>query len=286
MEFSFFKGLAFVGFLGSLIVAYFQYLSTYQNKVDTLAKEDLAAATSAFGDASSALSAPLALQERLIFGFYDAVKHGADSDNGAYVTKTARDIGKDYETNYMALRENINLIAQRMEIYLDWASDINRDPAVNIPPLTDPISISTLGEYEFDCDRNPPSFGNGTSTLKLNKDGQTLNVDWFSAKHNVLTIYYCFKTTHDLMEPVRQWSSSSPIDSAERKDFLVREADIKARLDKQVLRLNAFMNVALNEIEQIRVKYRPNGFVCNLPIVREAIGMFSRKCTPIRTSVG
>jgi hypothetical protein len=37
-------------------------------------------------------------------------------------------------------------------------------------------------------------------------------------------------------------------------------------------------------IEQIRVKYRPNGFLCNVPIVRDIIGAFSRRCTPVRTT--
>jgi hypothetical protein len=43
-EFSFAKKLTFLGFLGSLIAAYFQYLSTYRDKVEIQAKEDLAAA--------------------------------------------------------------------------------------------------------------------------------------------------------------------------------------------------------------------------------------------------
>jgi hypothetical protein len=40
----------------------------------------------------------------------------------------------------------------------------------------------------------------------------------------------------------------------------------------------------MNEIERIRVKYRPGGFACHIPIVREAIGLVSEKCTPVRTA--
>jgi hypothetical protein len=141
-----------------------------------------------------------------------------------------------------------------------------------------------LGAYGFDCDKNMPSFDKENSTLHLKKKDSKLDVDWYSAKHHVLTIQYCFDITHKFMEPVRQWASMSPVDPAKKGEFLDKKSSIQDRLDKQVLRLNAFMSVAMSEIERIRVKYRPNGFVCNVPGVRETIGIFSRRCTPIRTS--
>jgi hypothetical protein len=45
------------------------------------------------------------------------------------------------------------------------------------------------------------------------------------------------------------------------------------------IRLNAFMSRAMNEIEGIRVRYRPNGFFCSVPGAREIMG---QKCTPVR----
>jgi hypothetical protein len=229
------------------------------------------------------LSIPLSLQERLIFGFYDAVKQKIDTDGNAYGTKSARAMIGGYESSYAALRENINLIGKKMEIYLDWASDLNRDPAMMVSPTADPISTSSLGNYNFDCDKDMPSFEKNKSTLLLkDKTGHVLNVDWNSAKHNVLTIYYCFYTIHDAMKPVRQWASSDPVGASEQGSFIKQESAIKDRLANQVMRLNTFMGVAMNEIEQIRVKYRPNGFLCNVPIVREVV--FSKRCMPVRTS--
>ena len=67
--FSFVKGLTFISFAGTLIAAYFQYLSAYQDKVQTQAKEDLAAATSAFVETSNALSTPMTLQGLLYLRF-------------------------------------------------------------------------------------------------------------------------------------------------------------------------------------------------------------------------
>jgi hypothetical protein len=40
----------------------------------------------------------------------------------------------------------------------------------------------------------------------------------------------------------------------------------------------------MSQLERIRVKYRPVGFFCHVPLVRDAIGLFSKRCTPIRTA--
>jgi hypothetical protein len=45
------------------------------------------------------------------------------------------------------------------------------------------------------------------------------------------------------------------------------------------------MSLTMSQLERIRVKYRPVGFVCHIPLVRDAIGIFSKRCTPIRTAV-
>ncbi len=288
----FFKGVTFVGVfsaivgvLGTLIAAYFQNLSAYEDKASALAKDDMAAAAQAFTDASTALSIPLSLQERLIFGYAAAAEETVDTDDDAYVTKSTRAINGNYEDSYTALRENINLIARKMEIYLDWASNIQRDPAKPGAPTADPINISLLGAYNFDCDKDDDMpFEKGEATLPLkDPDGKLrdLTVDWNSAKHHVFTIAYCFEFTHKHMKTVRQWASKSRVDRAQREDFIKQFPSLKKRLDNQVVRLNIFMGVAMNEIDRVRVKYRPNGYWCSVPIVREALG---QKCTPIRTA--
>jgi hypothetical protein len=83
------------------------------------------------------------------------------------------------------------------------------------------------------------------------------------------------------MEVVRQWASQSSLQpDAVAKFFSSHTADhLHDRLDSEIIRLNAFMSRAMNEMEGIRVKYRPNGFVCSVPGLREIMG---RKCTPIR----
>src|SRR5262249_29823009 len=103
-EFTFLKSLTFLSIFGTLIGAYFQYLSTYQDKVSTLAKEDLAAATSIFTRASTALSVPLSLQERLVLGYYDAIKNNVDTDPASSETRSAHDLEVAYEGAYTSLR--------------------------------------------------------------------------------------------------------------------------------------------------------------------------------------
>lgn len=133
--FSFVKGLTFISFAGTLIAAYFQYLSAYQDKVAAEAKDDLAAATSAFTETSTALSVPLSLQERLVFAFRDAVSEKVDTDDDAYVTKIARAAYAGYDDAYTALRENVDLLARKTEIYIDWASDFGHDPNASDPSV-------------------------------------------------------------------------------------------------------------------------------------------------------
>jgi hypothetical protein len=288
-EYSFFKGITFLGVLGTIIGAYFQYISAYNEKVTALAAEDLAQATAAFTDASKQLSVPLSLQERLVFSFFAANDPKTDKDEKAYIAANASKLIAQYDAAYAELRQGINLMAQRMEIFLDWPSDTNRDPAHPGSPAADPINSSMLGDVGFECDMQMPSFDPGKSRISLKNadDGAQLVVDWYSAKHNVYTIYFCFDLIHKQMRPARQWAAAS--DRAAPTDmqgFMAQKEALEGRMTRQVVRLNTFMNVAMLEIEQIRVKYRPRGPYCNVPVVREVIGLFSRRCTPVRVAEG
>jgi hypothetical protein len=283
--------LAILSVIGTLIGAYFQNLSTYNDKVAAQAKDDMTAATQAFADASSALSVPLALQKQLISGYHNAIATNTDSDNTAYETANAHSIYKSYTDAYRSLSENYNLLARKMELYLDWPSNLTRDPATDSTPTTDIINMSLLNTYGFDCEDDMPSFQKIDPEDKNKDDSQVelphhgkpvLTVDWYSAKHNVLAIETCFEITHEAMTPVRQWASGSTVDQVARTKFINTNFDIfSKRASNQVLRLNAFMSLAMYDIDKIRVKYRPNGFLCSVPIVRGALG---KKCMPVRTA--
>jgi hypothetical protein len=101
-------------------------------------------------------------------------------------------------------------------------------------------------------------------------------------------MHYCFEVGHRTIETARVWAASTSDISEERKAKFVDKEELKrakSRLDSEVIRLDAFMSLAMSQLERIRVKYRPAGIVCHIPLVRDAIGMLSNRCTPIRTAV-
>ena len=117
------KGLSLVTVLSSLAVGYFQYLNAYQDKVGSQAKEDMAAATATFTEISHAFSEVQALQQTLYSDFTRAVRDRSDESDQALATKNARAISERYEKARIALRENIDVLTRKAEVYIDWASD-------------------------------------------------------------------------------------------------------------------------------------------------------------------
>ena len=134
-EYSFLKSLTVLSLFGTLIGAYFQNLSTYENKVTAQAQADMAAATQTFTDTSSALAASLNLQQRLITDYHNAVAAGADGEDTSFETKNARETYKTYIQAYADLSQNYNLLARKVELYIDMASDLNRNPTADGTPL-------------------------------------------------------------------------------------------------------------------------------------------------------
>jgi hypothetical protein len=282
------SAVTIISVIGTLLVSYFQNLSSYEDKVASLAKDDMAAATQTFSEASAALSAPLSLQERLVFGYFDAVEAKVEIDND-YITATTRELNGAYKDAYTALRQNINVLARKVKLYLDWPSDLNRDLAMNALLTSDPITDSSvLGTYKFDCDKNMPAFGIDKDTNKdlskivlTSKEGKKITFDWNSAKHEIFAIYYCFYVTHQNIELLREWASAIKTDTSARAKFNEKKKDLEEQQTKQVLRLYTFMGLTMNDISQIRKKYRPSGYLCSLPIVRQ---MIERSCMPVRTA--
>ena len=156
------KGLSMVTVLSSLAVGYLQYLNAYQDKVGSQAKEDMAAATATFTEISRAFSEVQALQQALYSDFTRAVRDRSDESDKALVTKNARAISERYEKARIALRENIDVLTRKAEVYIDWASDTYRDPAEKHNVDGDPLSRKVLRDYAFDCSDkyNFPAFGN------------------------------------------------------------------------------------------------------------------------------
>ncbi len=109
---TYFKGLSLFGVISALVVAYFHSLSAYQDRVATLAKDDLTAASQTFAEISSNISGAMALQRQLISDFYTASQRCLQKRR-CFLTKDARAIYKNYSDSYAALHQNYNLLARK-----------------------------------------------------------------------------------------------------------------------------------------------------------------------------
>lgn len=293
-KFAYLVGLPIVTVVGSLLASHYQYLSAYDDKVRAIGKEQIIAAEGTFTDVSAQLSKAITLQQLLYFNYRDAIKHRRDGDAQALETKNARAIFMQYDDLRTELRENIDLMARRVEITIDWASNVKRDAAHAGPFGGDPMSRIALGNYDFNCDTDSymPSFKNPhvdvpptKAMLSTNPNSPSLGIDWYSAKHQLLTLYFCFQATHSGIEVVRQWASSSALDEQKKKEFADDPNKLGDRFDREAERLNSFNTLAARDIETIRVKFRPRKWYCQVPVVRQVIDHYSKtKCTPIRTA--
>jgi hypothetical protein len=271
----FLKNLSIVGLVGGVIGtavgSYFQYVSWREEQNIARYKEDFAAATAVFGDVANTLSTVVNLQQIVYFTFRDAVDAGVEGDDDAFQTKSARDIYKSYVDARNALRERIDALARKMEIYIDWPSDRNRDPTVR--KSADPLNSHSLGEYDFDCAKYLPDSAS-IESLKVDSvpkpnTAASLQVDWRSTKHHIVAFQYCFETVHRLIFAARQWASKSPV-APEMKDKIIRDREkTQIAFDQLVERLNAFMMLTMWRIQDIRLRYQTKSYICHLfPVTR------------------
>ena len=258
---------AVVGTLGTASVSALQYVSGYNDSVAKLAKQDLENATSRLTEAVTALSNPLSLQERLFWLYSVARKDNGDIDDDAYEAKTARIISKSYEDSVAAVSAGINLLARKIEIDVDLPADLNHAAANIRSANSEPISATSLRDYQFNCNDHMPTFGNDKSgkdpsIVQLPFEGQLpLIIHWKNAKDNLLTLEYCFEHTHKKMEEIRRWASGS-LDEKLQSSTPTKSTDaklLKTLLKNQERRFHYFMGVATFKIEQFRVRYQPNG---------------------------
>jgi len=315
-DFSVFKGLGLVTVAASLAGGYLQYLNTYEQKVGELAQADMTAATAAFVEISNAY-AEIQMLQQLIYFNYVAAGNSSDAGNKAMTTKAGQDAYQGYVNARNALRKDSNIYVRKAELYIDWPSNLSRDAAGTTALDGDPLTETLLGDYNFDCDarinfahyddtqpdkstkdfcagsnetERQASVGSKTVFCAVDDAGRidhskpSREISWHSAKHHLIVMHYCFELTHSQISTARIWASGNTISDETRSDFQKRQNSVQASLDEGVLRLDAFMSLVMSQTERIRVKYRPSGPLCHVPLVREIIGLFSPVCTPVRTA--
>lgn len=312
-------GLSIFTLLSSLAVGYFQYYSEYQEKVSVQAREDMKGATDTFTDVSKRFSEAQTLQQILFQDFSDAFDESFNANKRAAAAKHAQSIVPTYETGSIALLESGDLIARDAEIYIDWASDFKRDPNHSNQPSGDPLTRPVLKAYDFTCNENLPQFvpadasaaqasrndktpacelsrserlaraSNSTSVSLcprqkgVNDPRDGVTIDWFSAKHQALTLHYCFENLHDRLARVRSWAAHPEGRPPTKEVVRTEREQLQTAIDNQARRLEAFMGLATFRMDAIRLNYRPVGMVCRLPLISTAWSLVSDSCTPLIT---
>jgi hypothetical protein len=313
------KGLSVVTVLSSLAVGYFQYFSEYQEKVSAQAREDMKGATDTFTDVSKRFSEAQTLQQMLFQDFSDAFDESAQASKRGVATRHAQGIVPTYEAGSIALLESGDLIARDAEIYIDWASDFKRDSTQPNQPSGDPLTRPVLKTYDFDCNDNLPQFvptdaeaakavrddptpacqlsrserlarASNSAVVSLcprqkgvNDPPEGVTIDRFSAKHQALTLHYCFETLHERLARVRSWAAHPDGRPPTREVVRTEREQLRTAIDDQARRLEAFMGLATFRMEAIRLNYRPVGLACRLPFISTVATWISDSCTPVIT---
>jgi hypothetical protein len=308
--FSYVIGLPVLTMLGGLIVGYYQYLNAYQEKISARAANDVKTATETYTSISKKFSQVQMLQQALFVNVSNALDEDVGADERAMAAKHAKLVSTTYETAWVTLLENGDVMARSAETDIDWATDFKRDPAIAHYPNSDPLSRSLLAKYDFDCTGNLPKVepvirerasnacheadkprdGYDFSTNicpkgSINPDSESsVTVHWYSAKHQVLTMQYCLQVLHQRLAKARSWALHGEPSPAAAVSFRAERDQLQKEIDVQIGRLEAFMGLALFQIEAIRVKYRPVSFVCHLPFATPIVSRWNDSCTPVQTT--
>jgi hypothetical protein len=266
------KNLSILGLAGTVLGSYFQYTSWREEKNITRYKEDYAVARGTFDEVVNSIGAITSIQQSLFFAYaatLDRLERKADNDPNDELAKRGADLYKDYTTTRNSFRKSFYLLATQVEINIDWSTDWYFQASKEVYHSVDPTTANSLGEYNFDCDKYLPG-GVSPSQLgqvKLLPDGRQgppLIVDWRSAKHQAIALYYCSLTIDALIRPALQWASGSSIESNGRDIFIGRRDFIRARFDRQIERLDAFIRLSTWRIEELRKRSETRGFLCHL----------------------
>ncbi len=304
------KGLTAVTLLTGLVGGYFQYMSSYDQKMGDQAKSDMDMATRTFLEISDAFAEVQTQQETMLPEQFGSLKAQV---NPAFIPVDTKAIETfpDYWKARTALRRNGTIFARKAEIYIDWPSDLGRDAASEHTLDQDPLTATLLTKYNFDCDAeaNLPQFKgaiyNGGEAKRPSEelcndptanglksyvdlcarraDGEidplqkVVTINWWSAKHHVLVMHHCFEVLRGQVNPLQAQAMSG--DDRKLDGTTPRDSN-ERRLQLQARRLDAFMTLTMSQLDRIRVRYRPTAFVCHVPLVRGAVGYFSNQCLP------
>jgi len=293
--------LPVVTILGGLVASYIQYSIAYQEKIVSRGAEELKATSETFNTISKKFAEAQTLQQMLFSDFSAAIDGSVNNAEQTLAAKHAQGIFSTYERASNALLGAGEIMAYDAERYIDWASDPSSG-SVSKLPYTDPMTPAALRANDFDCEYYLPNFQSSASETEGDTcpNGNTgrphqppstiakvcprtkrdsappILVDWNSAKHEVITMHYCFRILHDKLRMVRSWASQEETSTEAKAAFQAEREQLQSAIDNQSRRLTAFMSLGLNRIDGIQLRYRPIAFDCQIPFFKPSQG-----CRPV-----
>jgi hypothetical protein len=278
--------LTSLGAVGVILAAVIQYSSWRDEKNLARHKEELDSAIATFSEISGALSAAMNLQQILFFT-HDAVHDAKDAKDDQKINMlvmNGRDILNQYMKLRTTLRENIDVLTAKADLFIDRPTtpDAKRvEPGPEVPQVTSNRDV--LRKNKYDCERDMPS----SRTVMVG----SIPIDWSLTRWHVATFYYCLEEIHSALLPVRVWASVEANKDGAKADEKKAGAalysknddqggiapgstkiDVHPKLsdgnadtiipdfDRQTTRLNEFMAKSIRKIEEIRLKTKENGF--------------------------
>ena len=253
--FGFLKNLSLFSLIAVIAAAFFQFNQWSIEKSLERAKTDHELALKAFETSMDQLSRAQNLQEILFFTYQGAA--GAPQERSAYFMARGKEAFDDYSKARRDLRIEIDELVNKSQLYIDWASDLNADKSLKSQRYAfDPISSNRLDANNFNC-AAPASVPDYSSfqTLTTESFGD-LQVDWRSAKHQLVIFYHCFNKLHGMLFAARLWASgqlpANPSSLPSETEAGKLSDKVQPILDNQVQRLNGLSMLMMTRVEQIR----------------------------------
>ena len=254
-----------VSALVALVGSYVQFNAGRQERRLAFIKEDYGAAYSAFQEVLNPFNAMITLQQILFFTFLDTAKQGSAGQTPLLEPPQTDiyDRYKEYIQIRTSTRSNIDILAVKALLHLDWPLQAKEKPA------TVAINSETLGPYGFDCDKReniPDSVPTKNKVLSLKHDGESpLEIDWQSANHQAIAVQYCSEYVHRRLLAVRNWAAKKPITITEASQCVqTRTSSIRLALTEQLGRIKAFEQLGIWKMKTMRQEYEKINFMCHL----------------------
>ena len=163
-------------------------------------------------------------------------------------------------------------------------SETSMTASGKIPPASFRTSAFCTSERKQEIDEKTTPQGN--AFIRICPAGSTMSrvMDPLVQRQaHLLTLHYCFDALHDAARTGATMGLEKRARHGEGRRSPQRPARSRRHWTDWRAGCDSFDSLALYQIERIRVKYRPAGFECSVPGLRN---LYAKSCLPLRTTTG